>query len=188
MKYGNFVIEECSDVYAPREDSLLLTDAVDRYATGKILDLGTGSGIQGIVAAKKGSEVTFADIKSSALNCARENAKANGVTGEFVKSDMFSGIRKRKKFDTIVFNPPYLPSDGLSRPEPRDYRLDGGASGREMINLFLAEYKKFLNPSGIALLVESSLNNYERDVKEHKAKVVAKTHFFFEDIVVLLLR
>lgn len=185
MRYKNLQVKERDGVYEPREDSLLLAEAVDRYAYGKVLDLGTGSGIQGIVAAKKGCNVTFADIDPNALNCAAENAKANGVKGEFLNSDMFSSLRG--KFDTIIFNPPYLPSAALSRTRKRHYALDGGLRGREFIDKFLKEYKNFLNENGAALLIESGLNNYESDVTEQGAMIVAKTHYFFEDIVVLLL-
>lgn len=185
MRYKKISIEECGGVYSPREDSLLLSGAVEEYAFGRVLDLGTGTGIQGIIAAKKGCTVAFADIDGNALKCASENAKSNGVYGEFIETDMFSNIKG--KFDTIIFNPPYLDSKSPSQHKRRDYALDGGADGRELINTFLNTYSAFLEVGGIALLVESGFNSYERDVKEHGAVVISKEHYFFEDIVVLLL-
>ncbi len=186
MHYKKISIEECKGVYPPREDSLLLAKIVEEYASGKVLDLGTGTGLQGIIAAKKGCKVTFADIDANALKCASANAKTNGVSGEFTKTDLFSNIKD--SFDTIIFNPPYLDSKNLSQHKSRNYALDGGVGGREMINAFLKAYNTFLEEDGTVLLVESGFNLYERDVKESGAVVIAKEHYFFEDLVVLLLK
>ena len=167
-------------VYYPREDSKLLAGVVERMACGSVLDLGTGSGIQGITAALKGCRVTFADIDERALEAARQNAELNRVGGDFVISDMFSGITGR--FDTIAFNPPYLPSEGV-----KERALDGGKGGRKLIEVFLRDYRCHLNPGGRALLVESSFSGYGEDVKAG-ARIVARAHYFFEDLVVLELR
>jgi release factor glutamine methyltransferase len=174
-------LDLCNGIYEPREDSYLLAKAVEKYAFGKVLDLGTGSGIQGITAALKGCMVTFSDINPLALGCARRNAKLNGVSGEFIESDLFA--RLNSKFNTIIFNPPYLESKGHL-----DSALDGGAKGRGIIERFLKEYKKHLLEEHLVLLAESSINSYERDVRRLKAEVVGKEHYFFEDLVVLLFR
>jgi release factor glutamine methyltransferase len=176
-----------NDVYFPREDSFLLAEAVEKHTRGKVLDLGTGSGIQGIVAAKKGCDVTFSDIDTEAIKCAEENAKTNGVNGRFLKSDMFSNITGA--FDAIIFNPPYLPSKPIqSMKENKIQRaLDGGKEGRELIESFLEKYKGFLDKGGIALLLESGHNHYEKDIATKGAQLLFKKHYFFEDLVVLLL-
>ena len=184
-RYGNIVIKECENIYSPREDSLLLAESVERYATGDVLDLGTGTGLQGIVAAGKGCNVTFADIEESALKCARDNAEANRKPGKFVISDMFGSISG--KFDTIIFNPPYLPSEPLSETDKHYRALDGGIGGRELIDVFIKEYKNFLKPAGKALIVESSLNGYKDDIERLGAEVISQSHYFFEDIVILML-
>ncbi|MGC8478905.1 MAG: HemK2/MTQ2 family protein methyltransferase [Candidatus Micrarchaeia archaeon] len=178
----------CNGVYEPREDSYLLAEAVEKYARGSVLDLGTGTGIQGITAALIGCSVTFSDVQEIALECARKNAAANSVLehSKFVKSDMFSSLHR--KFDIIVFNPPYLPSGGDAEMEgPPDVSLDGGKDGRRLIDIFLRDFRGFLNPNGIALLLESSLNSYEKDVASEKVRIVGKAHYSFEDIVVLLI-
>jgi release factor glutamine methyltransferase len=175
----NVAIREFEGVYRPREDSNLLAGVVREHARGDVLDLGAGSGLQGITAAQKGCRVTFADIDGKALDAARRNAELNHVEGSFVVSDIFSGITGR--FDTIIFNPPYLPSE-----EIREKALDGGKDGRELIERFLSSYKEHLKPGGIALLVESTFSGYQKEV-ENGAKVMAKSHYFFEDLVVLEL-
>ena len=168
----------CPGVYEPREDSEILATAVSRYAFGKVLDLGTGTGLQGIVAALKGCEVVFADVDKNALRCAERNAKLNNINGKFVHSDLFSKIDGR--FNTIIFNPPYLESKKIKQLD-----LDGGKYGRKIIDRFLKDYKKHVLNRHLVLLVESSLNNYRKDVRRLDAQVVGKEHYFFEDIVVL---
>ncbi|MDE1865415.1 MAG: methyltransferase [Candidatus Micrarchaeota archaeon] len=173
-------IKDADGVYYPREDSYLLAEAVSEHARGEVLDLGTGSGIQGITAALNGCSVTFSDIDGRSLEAARSNAKGNNVGGGFILSDMFSGIDGR--FDTIIFNPPYLPSG-----QKRELALDGGKAGRELIEIFLTDYKRHLKPGGVALLLESSFSSYEKEVAAG-ARALARAHYFFEDLVVLELR
>jgi release factor glutamine methyltransferase len=178
MDLDKIKIKVCEGVYGPREDSYLLADAVEKYAFGDVLDLGTGSGILGIVAARKGCKVTFADISKEALECARKNAEANGIYGSFIESNMFSNIDD--KFNTIIFNPPYLPSDDI-----KDVDIDGGKDGRKYIDEFLNTFRGYLKDRYVVLLLESSFNNYEQDLGKG-AKLAASGHFFFEDLVVMM--
>jgi release factor glutamine methyltransferase len=178
-------ITECHHVYRPREDSDLLSEAVERLANGKTLDIGTGTGIQGIIAAKKGCEVTFSDVSIHAIRCARHNAEQNGVEGEFVTSDLFEYIKGR--FDTIIFNPPYLESARLGA-ETKDYlkiATDGGEDGRELINRFINDSFNHLSKTGRVIMVESTVNKYDLDIEKLNAQVLSKKHMFFEDIVVI---
>ncbi len=170
-----------STVYSPREDSHLLAAAVEKHAFGRVLDLGAGTGIQGITAFKKGCSVVFADISDKALKCARKNAEANSAKGEFIKSDLFSNITV--KFNTIIFNPPYLHSKTL-----KDINIDGGKGGRETIDRFISQYKYHVEDSHRVLMLESSLNSYMQDIKRLDAEIVCREHLFFEDLVVLMFR
>lgn len=174
-------IRHSSGVYYPREDSYMLARAVEEVARGDMLDMGTGSGIQGIVAAKAGCRVTFSDIDPVALASAKSNALANGVHGTFIISDLFSKISGR--FDTIAFNPPYLPS-----ARQRELALDGGTGGRKYIDRFIAGYKSHLKEGGSALIMESSFNSWHKDLALKGAELISKEHYFFEDLVVLRLR
>ena len=89
MKVEDLKLRIRGNVYEPREDSYMLARAVQKYAFGKVLDLGTGTGIQGITAGLSKCEVTFSDINPDAIACAKENATANGVKGKFIISDLF---------------------------------------------------------------------------------------------------
>ena len=81
------------------------------FKPARVLDMGTGSGIQAITAKKNyfDSEVVGADINPMAIDLAEENAKLNKVDIKFFVSDLFERFYNQK-FDLIIFNAPYLPS------------------------------------------------------------------------------
>lgn len=74
---------------------------------GKVLDLGCGYGVIGIVVSKMGNteKITMCDINNRALDLAKRNAIKNGVNNiNVIESDGFSNITE--KYDTIITNPP----------------------------------------------------------------------------------
>ncbi len=77
----------------------------------KVADMGTGTGILGIVAAKQGAAVTMVDINPLACEAARENAERNGVAVRVIQSDWFEALHG-ETFDVIVCNPPHAPGNG----------------------------------------------------------------------------
>jgi release factor glutamine methyltransferase len=140
-----------SQVYQPEADTyLLLAAARNEVKPGdQVLEIGTGSGLISRELAVI-SDVIATDINPHAVLCAR----CSGVN--VVQSDLFAGIRST--FDLILFNPPYLPT----RPEERiddwlEYALDGGETGRVVIERFAAEVGPVLAPQGRILLLISSL-------------------------------
>ena len=100
-----------SSVLIPRPETeelvrLILKEDLD----GKeILDIGTGSGCIAISLAKNlpNAKVSALDISTDALEVARENAKLNNVSIEFINTDIFQ-YKSDKKYDVIVSNPPYV--------------------------------------------------------------------------------
>ena len=73
-----------------------------------ILELGCGTGLIGLVSAKKGAIVTLSDISKLAVECAQKNAKENKVSLTCVHSDLFDQLESQH-FDYILVNPPYYP-------------------------------------------------------------------------------
>jgi release factor glutamine methyltransferase len=142
---------DLSQVYQPEADTYLLLDAAKkevRYGD-RVLEIGTGSGLISRELALV-YDVVATDINPHAVLCARKA----GVN--VVRCDLFSGIRG--VFTLILFNPPYLPT----QPEERiddllEYALDGGESGRVVIERFAAEAGRVLAPGGRILLLISSL-------------------------------
>jgi HemK-related putative methylase len=142
-------------IYEPLEDSYLLAEQVKRYAKGKVLDMGCGSGIQGITAAKRKevTEVTFADVNMEAITHIASTVKLS-IPTYHKQSNLFSKITR--KYDTIIFNPPYLPKDDNDK---ETLITTGGKEGYELLVKFLKQAKDHLNEDGIILIVFSSLTN-----------------------------
>ena len=196
-EYDGISLETPENVYEPREDSFLLADSVKRFARGKVLDVGTGSGIQAIAAARKKEveKVVAADINPDAIECAVANAEKNNVLGKilFLESDLFHGLNPtwKKEFDAICFNPPYLPTGpGEHVAGAYDDALDGGKSGRETTDRFLAGFEEWLAPGGVLLLLQTSLSDKGETEKilrrkNYRVERVGENSFFFEKIFVL---
>jgi len=65
-------------------------------------------------------------------------------------------------FDTVAFNPPYLPTDSENEWDDwMERALSGGESGRELIEPFLDSVGRVLAPEGTVLLLVSSLVGYD---------------------------
>ncbi|MCD4666667.1 methyltransferase [archaeon] len=158
-------------MYEPLEDSHLLEKYVAKYSKGKVLDVGTGSGIQAITAMQNSEDVTAVDINEECV----EFVKKKGVKSK--KSNLFSKVKG--KFDTIIFNPPYLPLDVLEDEESR-LNTTGGKFGYEIIGRFFSEVGKYLKKDGVVLIVFSSLTN-----KKKVDKLITKNKFKFELLEIL---
>ncbi len=167
-------------IYKPREDSFLLRKHVRKYAKGKVLDMGTGSGIQALAALENTKDVLAIDINPEAV----EILKKKGVNA--IVSDLFTNVKG--KFDVIIFNPPYLPEDPEEDEESK-LTTTGGKQGHEIIERFLKETKKHLNKDGIILLLFSSMTgDVDSILKEQKYKFrcLEKKRMFFEELYVYL--
>lgn len=123
-----------------------------------VADVGTGSGILAVCAARELGNVklTAIDISPAALAVARQNATAHGVSEkiEFVESDMFAAISPERQFDFIVSNPPYVKTSEMPtlatdvrQFEPRA-ALEAGPLGTEVIGRLVAAAGERLLPDG----------------------------------------
>jgi len=175
-------------VYQPAEDSGLLAEAAVAEAHGRVLEVGTGSGW---VAARVGTERDL-DVVGSDLNPhAARQARDRGV--EAAVADLLSPFRA-DAFDTVCFNPPYLPTDPDNEwGDWMEHALSGGESGRALIEPFLADVGRVLAPDGVVLLLVSSLTGYDEvleliDEAGFAAAPVVEESFPFETLTVLALR
>jgi release factor glutamine methyltransferase len=140
-----------AQVYQPEADTFLLLAAAQAEVKpgDRVLELGTGSG--SIAAALvQDCDIVATDINPHAVFCAR------GKGLDVVQSDLCSGIRGT--FDLVIFNPPYLPTQPDERIDDwLEYALDGGATGRAVIERFAISVGDVLAPGGRILLLISSL-------------------------------
>ena len=156
--YG-YKIKVDERVLIPRPETELLVYTAKESLTSdkKVLDLCTGSGAIAISVRKEtGANVTASDISEDALSLAKENAKINDASVNFVQSNLFENIED--KFDMIISNPPYIKSGDIDtlQKEVKDFEpvlaLDGGEDGLEFYRKIANQAKNHLNKGGILLL------------------------------------
>jgi release factor glutamine methyltransferase len=134
-----------------RTGEFLASCAASRIAPGsRVLDMGTGAGAGAIVAAARRAHVVAVDINPEAVRCTRINALLNRLEDriEVREGDLFGPV-EGERFDTILFNPPYLPGT------PRDM-LEHGFRGGDVIDRFAAQLTNHLTPTGDALVLLST--------------------------------
>lgn len=140
------------------EEALSIMGKYGRSA--RVLDMGTGSGIIGILLAKKGARsVLSVDVSAGALEVAKANARALSVEGriDFAASDLFSSLKGYPAFDLVCANLPYVGLDewddlmaDVRCFEPKEALL-GGTHGFELYARFAPEVSGHLRPGGSVL-------------------------------------
>lgn len=149
-------------VLAPRMETELLVEEVIKISQSikncEILDIGSGSGAIAVSIAKNSkAKVTGVDVSKQALQVATNNAKKNAVKVEFIESNLFNSLKKGRKFDIIVSNPPYIPSKDIEKlsEEVKKYdprlALDGGEDGLDFYRDIILEAPKHLKKDGILI-------------------------------------
>lgn len=156
-EFMSFEFEVNESTLIPRSDTETLVETVLEgigEKRVKLLDIGTGTGCIGIsIARLSNAEVTLADISDKALCTAKRNALKNGVTAQFLKTDILSEIPD-KAFDVIVSNPPYIETEVIKtlQTEVRDYEpltaLDGGEDGLRFYRRLTKVAPELLNENG----------------------------------------
>lgn len=132
----------------------------------RILDLCTGSGciLLSLLHELRNADGLGTDLSEEALEAARENAVRLGLQerGTFRQGDLWEPVGD-ERFDLIVSNPPYVPTDVIPTLEPEvrcgePYAaLDGGEDGLVFYRRILKEAAGHLKPSGI-IIVESGFD------------------------------
>lgn len=172
-------------VLIPRFDTETLAERASEFvdSSTSVLDLCCGSGILGIYLSKhKGAKVTCIDVSEEAVDLTKANADFHGVKIEIKRGNLFEPI-KRKKYNIIVSNPPYIPSKDIKnlQIEVRDYEpvlsLDGGNDGLDFYRRIAEEAPKHLKKRG-RLMFEIGA-----DQAGEVNKILAETEKFEEAVV-----
>lgn len=150
-------------VLIPRPDTEILVEKIieliDNREGARILDIGTGSGAITISLAHylKTAKVDTVDISLEATEVAKGNAEKNKVADRvtFLNGDVFEPVTEGTKYDVVVSNPPYIPSEDIEDlqievavHEPR-LALDGGQDGYDFYRRIINEAPAYLNEGGI---------------------------------------
>jgi hypothetical protein len=130
--------------------SVTLAKLTVRRRVESALDLGTGCGIQALLAAKHARRVVATDINPRALAFAAFNARLNGIdTIDFRLGDAFEAV-EGERFDVIVSNPPYVISPDASYA----YR-DSDSPADEICERIVRAAAGFLTNGGFAHVLVS---------------------------------
>ena len=124
--------------------------------TGSVLDLGTGSGIQALQAARTASRVIATDVSARALDYARLNAALNAVGLDLRLGSLYAPVAG-ERFDRIVSNPPFVITPRGATGVPDYTYRDGGRTGDGLVEAVVRGARDHLRPGGIA----QTLGNWE---------------------------
>jgi release factor glutamine methyltransferase len=152
-------------VYQPKLDSFLMAEELVKIVKkdDKVLDIGTGSGILAILAAKKGAFTVATDIHEGSAKCARYNAFLNNVELDALVSNLFEPIKEGKIFDIIVSNMATLPAPQDEQHNKYITRtVDAGLDGRKYLDPLINQMPKYLKEEGVFLTLHSNFANVEK--------------------------
>ena len=130
--------------------TLILATMTIRRPAQRALDVGTGSGIQAMLAARHSERVTAIDISRRALDFAHFNMRLNRIKNiDLVEGDLFEPV-EGQTFDLVVSNPPYVIS-----PDCRCLFRDNPMDGDGLLQHLVMQMPRFLNVSGYAQLISN---------------------------------
>jgi hypothetical protein len=130
--------------------SLTLSDLTVRRPVERALDMGTGCGIQALLAADHAEHVVATDVNERALAFAALNAALNGIENvEFRAGNFFEPVAG-ERFGLVVSNPPYVIS-----PESSYLFRDSGLGRDRVSERLVAELPAFLEPGGFGTITAS---------------------------------
>ena len=152
--YGyKFIVNENVLIPRPETEELVCLALKSITSTNTVLDMCTGSGAIAITVSKEtGAKVTAVDVSEKALEVAKNNAKLNDVTVEFILSNAFENVTD--KYDYIICNPPYIKTEDMAtlqsevKFEPT-LALDGGVDGLNFYRILATDGASHLNAGGI---------------------------------------
>jgi release factor glutamine methyltransferase len=128
------------------------------HASGRILDVGTGSGAIAVTLAAElpGATVLATDVSVGALRVARDNARLHGVDDRvsFAASDGYCALKCGGAFALVVSNPPYVAESERESLQPEvvcfepERALFSGADGLDVLRRLVGEGDRHLAPGG----------------------------------------
>jgi release factor glutamine methyltransferase len=155
----------------------------DKDLGGKsFLELGCGSGLVSILAAKAGSDVVASDLSLKALENTKHNANLNNVFLKIIYSDLFDSIGK-KQFDWIIINPPYY----ARKPESEQDLAWYCGENFEYFRKLFGSLKDYTHPESQVIMVltkGADVNTIEDIAKEYNFQLELRQEnpVFFDEM------
>jgi len=132
--------------YSYNSDSLLLYNFIDSFnPKGRLLDVGAGSGIVGLLVARDNDKVELEAVEKQKvfINYAQKNAEVNSIESKLYEIN-FLEFETEKKYDYIVSNPPFYP-EGAKKSED-EMLMQARYNSSLPMSDFFSHVSKLLNP------------------------------------------
>ena len=163
-------------VFEPSPTSLALASAIDIKPGETVIDVGTGCGILGFIAAGQGASRVFgSDISEESINAARVNARRLGLDNrtDFRVGDMFKPFRDIRA-DVIIGDVSGIPDVIAKLTGWFPSRRGGGRDGSKLPAKMLKEAVEHLNPGGRLYFASGTIQN------EAKVLAAAQPNFLLK--------
>lgn len=139
-------------------DSLYLAENIKFDKDAIVLDLCSGTGIQGMIAAKSAKKVISIEINPKAVNICRLNIFLNKLDKiiELRKGNLYNCLNNNEKFDYIYANPPFIP---MAKYIEYPICGDGGEDGTVILKKITEGLNEYLKDNGEAIIFCECLGN-----------------------------
>lgn len=166
-----------SETYVPAEDTFFLAEHIKNEKGRMALEIGTGSGYLARILEENFEVVVATDVEFASLKGQTYRSQNT------VCCDGASALGA--KFDLVVCNLPYLPSDKIV-----DKAVDGGPEGLVIPYKIIESASVCVKPGGRILYLTSSLANYEKlasstELLGFSPRILAKKKLFFEELILV---
>jgi release factor glutamine methyltransferase len=138
------------------EGATLLVENMNVREGENVLEIGTGSGVVGIIAAHKAEKVVLIDISDVAVKCARRNVERAQLQNKIDvrQGNLFEPLKSNERFSLILFNPPFMFGKPKGILETAIYD-----ENYNTFTNFLADVGSWLTEDGRTLIVFSSVGD-----------------------------
>jgi release factor glutamine methyltransferase len=161
-RFGPMELKVGDGTFRPSTISSLLADALDFEPGSTVVDVGTGSGILSIIAAKLGAGRVFGiDAADGTVEVATANAEAHGVADRvvFAQGDMFEPLDPDLEVDVVIGDVSGIPDEIAYVSGWFPSGLAGGPTGAELPMRMIEESKRLLRKGGRLFLPTGSLQD-----------------------------
>jgi len=171
-RFGPMDLQVGDATFRPSTISSLLADALHLKPGSVVVDVGTGSGILSIIAAKLGASKVFGvDAAAETVEIAAANAEAHGVGDvvEFAQGDMFEPLDPGLEADVVIGDVSGIPDKIASASGWFPSGLSGGPTGAELPMRMIEESKRLLRKGGSLFLPTGTLQDEQSIIDRAKA-------------------